>query len=185
MFMRLLWMYSLVLVAQVPLVGAGYAGDMSGEAAGQDWGGASERMQASRAMPANEPTELLSVQALRAYCGSGAPCGSDLACEGQLVRLFGQVDGANIWERSRYPWLPAEKFFLRDQHGAAMIEVRVEMADSSAVFKELRAAAGNSSQVFLHARVIAIDLPVMQDCRREIVLVLERQSSLSVGDELR
>lgn len=125
----------------------------------------------------------LSIRELRSYCGERVACGSTMDCEGKVAYVAGKVDPANIWEKSRHPWLPFEKFFLRD--GEVMLEVRVAVPDSAEAFRKIRSAGDESAPLFLTGMILAVEAPVMRGCYQEIVLIIKRSAAIRLAADLR
>jgi hypothetical protein len=125
----------------------------------------------------------LSIGELRSYCGERIACGSAMDCEGKVAYVAGEVDPANIWEKSRRPWLPFEKFFLRD--GKAMLEVRVAVPDSAEAFRKIRSAGDRSAPLFLMGMILAVETPAMRDCHQDIVLIITRNAAIRLAADLR
>jgi hypothetical protein len=108
-----------------------------------------------------------------------------MACEGKITHVTGTVDTVNVWGRARHPWLPVDRFLLRDPRTSGLLEVRVKSSDAAEVFARLRSRGDAAVQVFVRGRVFGIDLPVMADCFRDIYLEVEEAAGVSLGNALR
>ncbi|MGD0281479.1 MAG: hypothetical protein ABSB95_03860 [Dissulfurispiraceae bacterium] len=123
-------------------------------------------------------TNYISVSGLYDYCRCPGECGRALACEGQTILVSGNVDYDNVFEHSRYPRLPYEKFFLRDAKGKS-VEVWVVSSDNGAVFKKIFDAQKQGAQeLFVKGTIRGVDMPAAQACRRGIRLELNNAKDI-------
>ena len=118
------------------------------------------------------PKRYLSVQQLYDFGKFPGECGKPLACEGEIALVKGMVDYDNVFEHSRYPQLPYEKFFLVGDEGRKL-EVFALSPDNATLFGKLFAARREGKRwAFLKATVRGIDQHIMGACRRDIRLEL-------------
>ncbi len=123
-------------------------------------------------------TNYISVSGLYDYCRCPGECGKALECEGQTVLIRGSVDYDNVFEHSRYPQLPYEKFFLKDAKGKT-VEVWAVSSDNRAVFKKIfDARKQGARELFVKGTIRGVDMPAMQGCRRGIRLELSNAEDI-------
>jgi len=125
------------------------------------------------------PKSYISVHELLEFCRIPGECGKPLACEGQTALVKGTVDYDNVFEHSRYPQLPYEKFFLAGDHGKKLDVVAVS-PDNAALFEKIFAARKEGNRrAFLKVTVRGVDLHVMGACHREIRLEIKSPDHLT------
>lgn len=121
----------------------------------------------------------ISVSTLYDYCRVPGECGKPMACEGQTVLVSGKVDYNNVFEHSRYPQLPYEKFLLKDAEGRT-VEVWAVSSDNEAVFKKIFDAQKQGNQdVVVKGTIRGFNMPIMRACRRGIWLELRDAEDIS------
>lgn len=104
------------------------------------------------------------------YCRVPGECGKALECEGQTALVSGNMDYNNVFEHSRYPHLPYEKFFLRNTDGKTL-EVLAVSSDNRPIFRKIFDARKNGiERAFVKGIIRGMDTPVMGACRRGIRL---------------
>lgn len=121
----------------------------------------------SYAGPADAP---LSIDALRKICGLPAPCGASIDWEGRPVTVEGLVDGANVFDKRRFPNLPYEKFKLRDGQGNSL-EVWAVAADNGPIFDKLARRRGE--KIVVRGRLAAVKAPVMGACQLGVKVLVD------------
>lgn len=104
----------------------------------------------------------ISLETLLRNTGLPAPCDTPIGWEGEPVTLRAYVDAANIFDKSRYPQLPYEKFRLVDRQGGS-VEVWAGAADNKPIFDRL--AQRPTDEVIVAGRLAAVKLPVAGQCR--------------------
>lgn len=111
-----------------------------------------------------------SVSELYQVCGIPSECGKAVQCEGLTILLRGSIDYNNIFDHSRYPQLPYEKFFLTDLDGK-VVEVLVVSLNSPRIFRKISEARnGGLELAFVKGVIRGMETPVMGTCRRLIRL---------------
>lgn len=127
------------------------------------------------------PKQPLSISELYSLCGLPARCGQPLVCEGQRACVQGIIDYDNVFDKRHYPQLPYEKFWIKSLDKDTLLEVFVELADSSAVFNTIRQSRGSrNAKATVCAMIRVVDMPIMGDCRRGINLVMDHDSLISI-----
>jgi hypothetical protein len=121
----------------------------------------------------------ISVSEFHKYCPS-SDCGKAMPCEGQSVRIKGKLDYSNIFDHTRYPQLPNEKFFLTDDN--ITVEILVATSDNKTVFRKIFDAREKGNNiVFVKGTVVGIDMPIMKSCHRGIRLELHSADDITFG----
>jgi hypothetical protein len=142
--------------------------------------GAGMTADSVRTSPADSlPDRPLSIRGLQELCGVPGTCGQKLAGEGQraLVRAF--IDYDNVFHKEVYPQLPYEKFRMYDAPNGPSLEVWAVARDNAAIFRKIMTGKGNpETRAFVRGVVVGIDLPALNQCRREIKLVIDDAESV-------
>jgi len=121
----------------------------------------------------------ISVSTLYDHCRVPGECDEPLECEGQTVLVSGNVDYNNVFEHSRYPQFPYEKFFLKDAAGKS-VEVWAVSSDNRAVFNKIFYAQKQGNQkAFVKGTIRGADMPTIQACHRGIRLELRYAEDIS------
>lgn len=121
----------------------------------------------------------INLSKLYEYCRVPGECGKALACEGQTALVSGNVDYNNVFEHSRYPQLPYEKFFLKDAEGKT-VEILAVSSDNRPIFRKIFDARKNGlEQAFVKGTIRGMDAPVMGACRRGIRLEIRDAEDIS------
>jgi hypothetical protein len=120
------------------------------------------------------------IAALYARCGVPGPCEHPLRCEGEMVEVTAKVDYHNVFDRTRFPSLPYEKFMLIDDKGAPTLDVWTVAPDNRAIFaKLLEHREPAADRVLVRGRIKGVDMPMMGACQRGIKLELGSAEGLS------
>ena len=117
----------------------------------------------------------LSLAKLYAHCGLPASCGANAPWQWQTVSVQAFVDADNIFDKSRFPRLPYEKFRLVDRRGRS-VEVWTQAADNGPIFKKL--ADRSSDWVTVTGRLAAVRLPVADQCRLGVKVLIDDASRI-------
>jgi hypothetical protein len=117
----------------------------------------------------------LSLAKLYAHCGLPASCGANAPWQGQTVTVQAFVDADNIFDKSRFPRLPYEKFRLVDRQGRS-VEVWAQAADNRPIFAKL--ADRSSDRVTVTGRLAAVRLPVADQCRLGVKVLIDDASQI-------
>lgn len=119
------------------------------------------------------PETYIPIGRLYEFCHVPGRCGEPLQCEGQTALVKGAIDYGNVFEHSRYPRLPYEKFLLSDENGATL-DVLAVSSDNAALFKKISAArTDGKKEAFIKGTILGFDAPVMGACHREIRLEMD------------
>lgn len=117
----------------------------------------------------------------RARCALPGRCESALPCEGATLSVRGRIDHANVFDRSRHPKLPYEKFWLVDPASRQVVEVWVTGPDSAAIFARIHAATSRpSAAVRVTGVARGFDMHVSGSCSRDARLELRAAADLFI-----
>ena len=124
------------------------------------------------------PESYIAVGALYEFCHVPGKCGKPLECEGQTALIKGRIDYTNIFEHSRYPQLPYEKFFLVGDEGK-IVDVLVVSSDNASLFQKIFIAWKEGKQTaYIKGTIRGFDAPVMGTCHREIQLEITSPANI-------
>lgn len=92
----------------------------------------------------------MTIKELKAFCRQSGFCGRRLCCEGKEVKVKGYLDPINIFDKSRYPMLPYQKFRIMESP---------DPQDIPTDFLEIYPTKGDVSQLFNKLHKIAAFSP--------------------------
>lgn len=123
----------------------------------------------------------ITIDSLHAYCKIPGDCGKKFACEDQSALIQGYIDYGNVFDRSTYPMLPYQKFWIINANHTKTIEVWVTSEGSEAVFRAIaeKKTVNPDGPVFVKGILSGFDMPIMGKCHRGLKLVLTGVKSIS------
>ena len=113
---------------------------------------------------------VMDLKVLYAHCGLPCACMVDPHWEGETITLLGHVDPDNIFNRTRFPQLPYEKFTLVDRLGRS-IEVWPQGIDNDELFSKL--IDRSTDLVLVKGRLAAIHMPVGDTCSQGVRVLID------------
>jgi hypothetical protein len=111
------------------------------------------------------------VEELYASCKVPGNCEMPLSCEGTYALVKGRIDFRNVFDRSRFPSLPYEKFTLLDTYGNKTVEVWAISGQNEALFDKLYLQRNlPAGPAYVRGKIAGVDMPTTKACSRGIKL---------------
>lgn len=125
------------------------------------------------------PKEYLTISEVISLCKLPGKCGQKMFCEGQNIKIKGYIDYSNIFDKAHYPQLPYEKFIINDSLATISIEVWTVDNDNSGIFKKIYDNNDSRKMVFITGIIEGYDAPTQQDCKRWIIINIQKDAEIS------
>ena len=104
----------------------------------------------------------MTIEELKSFCRQSGFCGKLLCCEGKEVKVKGYLDPVNIFDKSRYPMLPYQKFRIVDSLGNLQsnnfLEIYPKKGDIGQLFEKLhKLAASPQKMIYIRGMIEGFD----------------------------
>ena len=124
------------------------------------------------------------VNDLHAICRLPGRCEQPLECEGKIALVKGRIDSYNVFDRSRFPSLPYEKFTLLDANGSKALEVWVHIENNQEVFEKIALQSKNPArQAYVRGRIVGVDMQMEKACARGFKLEITSPGDLRLEED--
>lgn len=140
----------------------------------------------SNMIPACEQGDYITIDDLYDCCGIPGACNQKMECEGKSALIKGYISYVNVWNKKEYPWLPYSKFLIYNAERNMNLEVRVDSDDADMIFKTIQAhSAHPDNPACIKGQLVGVDLPDMETCHRNLIIVLSEPESIFFIEEER